>query len=86
MNARINIGDRVQGRVKKNQPEEKVTVTNIFRDGKLFRFDTRYDNGQTRTGTARVIENFDNLEVNPHTPELETLDPHQTATQNFACT
>jgi hypothetical protein len=85
MNARKNIGDRVQGRVKKNQ-KKKVTVTNIFRDGKLFRFDVRYDNGQTRTETARVIENFVNLEVNPHTPELETLDPHQTATQNFAYT
>ena len=85
MNARIKVGYRVQGRVRKSK-KKKGTVTNIFRDGKLFRFDVTYDNGQTRTETARAIEKVVNLEVNPHTPELDTLDPHQTAAQNFAYT
>lgn len=85
MSDQINLGDRVQGCVRKNQ-NQRGTVTNIFLDGNRRRFDVTYDNSTYRTETQRAIEKIPNVAVDPRTPDMGTLDPIQTATRNFVDT
>ena len=85
MSDQINLGDRVQGCIRKSQ-NQKDTVSNIFLDGNRRRFEVTYDNGAYRTEIQRYIQKIPNIALDPRTPGPDTSDPLQTATRNFVDT